>query len=92
MSYWKSFGLAVFVGLCLLGEATGSAQAQCNNSVCATEWSGNEIVNLGGLPGSTTSGAFSINNVGQAVGSSDSVYATQWSGGHVINLKACQVP
>ena len=29
MSHWKSSGLAVFAAVCLLGETTGSAHAQC---------------------------------------------------------------
>jgi hypothetical protein len=55
MSYWKSFGLALFAVVCLLGETTGSARAQCTS--CATEWSGGAVINLGGLPGSTNSEA-----------------------------------
>jgi hypothetical protein len=39
MSYWKSSGLAIFASVCLLGETTGSAHAQCNGG-CAVEWSG----------------------------------------------------
>jgi uncharacterized membrane protein len=55
----------------------------------ATEWSGGRVINLGGLPGSTDSEAFGVNDAGQAVG--DSVVggvaiATEWTGGGVINL------
>ena len=55
MSYWKSFSLAIFAALCLLGETPGAAQAQ--SAQHATEWSGGKVVNLGGLPGYTQSGA-----------------------------------
>jgi hypothetical protein len=68
MSYWKSFGLAIFAVFCLLAETTGSAHAQCNP--CATEWSGGQVINLGGLPGSFTSQASRINDAGQVVGDS----------------------
>ena len=54
----------------------------------ATEWSGGSVINLGGLPGSTTI-ALSINDAGQVVGESvvgGFGYATEWSGGNVINL------
>ena len=47
MSHWKSFGFALFAAVCLLGEGTGSAQAQCISG-CATEWSGGNFFNLGG--------------------------------------------
>ena len=33
-----------------------------------TEWSNGSIIDLGSLPGSTASEAFSTNNLGQAVG------------------------
>ena len=66
MSYWKSFGVAIFAAAWLLGEATGSAQAQCTSSGCATEWSGGSAINLGGLL--LGSQAFSINDAGQVVG------------------------
>ena len=80
MSHWKSFGLAIFAAVCLLGEATGSAHAQI-----ATEWSDGGVIKLGGLPGSTDSGALAINNVGQVVGVSGGE-AVEWSGGSVIDL------
>jgi uncharacterized membrane protein len=80
MSHWNSFGLAIFAAVCLLGEATGSAQAQI-----ATEWSDGGVIKLGGLPGSTDSGALAINNVGQVVGVSGGE-AVEWSGGSVIDL------
>jgi uncharacterized membrane protein len=90
MSYSKSFGLAMFAAACALGETMGSAHAQCSisssgNGECATEWSGGSVIDLGG-PGSTI--AFSINNVGQAVGVSTVGFsqATEWSGGSVISL------
>jgi uncharacterized membrane protein len=91
MSPWKSSGLAIFAVVCLLGETTGSAHAQCDSYVatCATEWSGDSVINLGGLPGSASSGAVSINDLGQAVGESfvgGAETATEWSGGNVINL------
>jgi uncharacterized membrane protein len=87
MSHWKAFGLAIFAAVCLLGE-TGSAHVQCNP--CATEWSDGGVINLGGLPGSTSSSAVSINNAGQAVGSSafgGEDIATEWSGGSIIRLE-----
>jgi hypothetical protein len=34
---------------------------------CATEWSGGKVIDLGGLPGFTSSSASSINDAGQAV-------------------------
>ena len=37
----------------------------------ATEWSSGSVINLGGLPGSTSSEAFGINDAGQAVGVSE---------------------
>jgi probable HAF family extracellular repeat protein len=59
----------------------------------ATEWSDGSIINLGGLPGSTQSFAYGINDAGQVVGSSDGIMgysifdvATEWSNGSVINL------
>jgi probable HAF family extracellular repeat protein len=55
----------------------------------ATEWSGGNVINLGGLPGLTDSGASAINNAGQVVGFSfvgSRIYAVEWSGGSVINL------
>jgi probable HAF family extracellular repeat protein len=89
-SHWKSSGLAIFAVGCLLGETTGSAHAQCNSFVtdCATEWSGSSVINLR-LPGSILSDARSINDAGQAVGSSqigNDLHATEWKGGSVINL------
>ena len=66
MSRCKALGLAIFVVVCVLGEAIGSARAQCTS--CATEWSGGDVINLEGLPGSFTSEAVSINNAGHAVG------------------------
>ena len=91
MSNWKSFGLAIFAAIGLLGKATGSAQAQLYNN--ATEWSGGDIINLGVLAGWTSSGATGINDAGQVagyritgeVGSGDQT-ATEWSGGNIINL------
>ena len=52
----------------------------------ATEWSGGSVVNLGGLPGSSS--PHGINNVGQVVGKamSATAYATEWSDGSIINL------
>ena len=70
MSLCKTFGPAIFALVCLLGETTGSARAQCNSFVttCATEWSRGSVINLGGLPGSASSGAYDVNDAGQAVG------------------------
>jgi hypothetical protein len=65
MSLYKSSGLGLFALVCLLGETSGSAHAQCNFSngtSCATEWSGGSVIDLGGLPGSTTSLATGIND------------------------------
>ena len=47
--------------------------------------------NLGGLPGSTYSGAFAVNDAGEVVGDSGvvfggTIYAMEWSGGSVIDL------
>jgi probable HAF family extracellular repeat protein len=55
----------------------------------ATEWSGGSVIDLGGLPGSSESGAFGINDAGQAVGFSivgGIEIATEWSNGSVIDL------
>jgi probable HAF family extracellular repeat protein len=55
----------------------------------ATEWSGGSVIDLGGLPGSTQSSAYSINDAGQVVGLSrigDYEHATEWSGGSIIDL------
>jgi probable HAF family extracellular repeat protein len=125
MSYWKSFGLAIFAMLCLLGETAGRAAAQAtvwsggrvriltgvqgspasaygiNDSgevvgssyvgggqSHATEWSGDKVIDLGGLPGFRYSFAQSINDAGQAVGYSigSMESATEWNGGGVIDL------
>src|ERR1700722_6549714 len=75
------------VAVCL---TTDSALAQCNPFIsCAAEWSHGQVIDLGGLPGPTSSGAASINNTGQAVGYSiagGGELATEWSHGHVIDL------
>jgi uncharacterized membrane protein len=91
MSYWKTFGLAIFAAVCLLDETTGSAHAQCDPSTtfCVTEWSGGKVINLEGLLGTTASQALGINDPGQVVGVSvigTVNFATEWSGGSVINL------
>ena len=93
MSLRKTSGLAIFAVVCLLGEATGSAHAQCtlsSGAQCATEWSGGRVINLEALPGSTRiSAAQDINDAGQIVGISfvgGQAYATEWRGGRVINL------
>jgi uncharacterized membrane protein len=95
MSPWKASGLAAFATLCLIGETTGSADAQCSapplaHPVCATEWSGDAGANLGRPPGSTVSYAFGINHPGQAVGyggvASEVTYAVEWSRGRIILL------
>jgi uncharacterized membrane protein len=55
----------------------------------ATEWSGDSVIKLGGLPGATLSAASSINDSGQAVGASyvgGVEFATEWSGGSAIKL------
>ena len=55
----------------------------------AVEWSGGSVIDLPGLPGSTQSDAFAINNLGQVAGYSDVGgirYAVEWSGGSVIDL------
>src|ERR1700722_9007704 len=88
MSYWKSFGLAIFAAICLLGVTASSVSAQCVVG-CATEWSHGSAADLGSLPGSIDSIANSINNVGQVVGYSSNgflTYATKWSHGSAINL------
>jgi probable HAF family extracellular repeat protein len=80
--------------LSLLGVLTptnASAASPCLVGIlCATEWSGGSVINLGGLPGSTLPGsignvATSINDRGQVVGVSEG-NATEWSGGNVIRL------
>jgi probable HAF family extracellular repeat protein len=95
MSHWKSFGLAIFAAVGLLGETTSSARAQCSapplaERACATEWSGGAAANLGQVPDSAFSVAFGINNAGQAVGYSGAVgefsEAVEWSHGRIINL------
>ena len=78
----------------LLYEINDSGQAvgfsYVDGSYTATEWSNGSAINLGGLPGSTFSMAYGINNAGQVVGESDGPapgdYATEWSSGSVINL------
>ena len=65
MSFFKTSGLAIFGVVCLLGGTTGSAHAQ---TIFATEWSNGQVINLGGLPGSTRSQAYGINDAGQVVG------------------------
>jgi hypothetical protein len=89
MSHWKSFGLAIFAVVYLLG-ATCLAYAGCNPGAdCAVEWSHGSATDLGNLPGSIASEALRINDAGQAVGVSVSgslLYATEWSHGKVINL------
>jgi probable HAF family extracellular repeat protein len=66
MSHWKSFGLATFAVVCLLGEATGSAFAQCSpGAMCATEWSNGQAIFLPSLPGTVSSEANGINNPGR---------------------------
>ena len=55
----------------------------------ATEWIGGNVINLGGLPGFTSSVAEGVNDTGQVVGESivgGLPYATEWSDGNVINL------
>jgi hypothetical protein len=55
----------------------------------ATEWSGGNVINLGGLPGSTSSGPIAVNDSGQAVDFSlggGVISATEWSEGNVIDL------
>ena len=91
MSHWKAFGLAIFAAVCLLGETTGPADAQCllSTTFCATEWSGGKVIKLGGLPGSGTSFAEGINDSGRVVGTSvigPITYATEWRRGSIINL------
>ena len=83
MSHWKSFGLAIFVAVGLLGESVGLAYAQCIRSseqpLCATEWSSGGPINLGGPPGFTTSAAAGINDAGQVVG-----YSLVGNGSYVV--------
>jgi probable HAF family extracellular repeat protein len=91
MSQWKSFGLAIFAAVGLLGETASSARAQCSiaGNPCATEWSHGSAINIGGLPGSNESQAYGINDRGQAVGYSDVGgldYPTEWRHGSVIDL------
>ena len=60
---------AIFALVGLLGVAIGPAHAQCTGG-CATEWSGGNLITLGGQPGSEFSQAYGIGDAGQAVGSS----------------------
>jgi uncharacterized membrane protein len=79
MSICKTFGLTILAAVCLLGETTGSVQAE----FFATEWSGGNVIRLKNLPGSSNSQALSINDAGRAAGISvvNGVdYATEWSG------------
>jgi hypothetical protein len=62
MSYWRSFGVAIFVAVGLLAETAGSAHAQCSLDQCAVEWSGGNVKVLG------SGQAYGINDAGQAVG------------------------
>ena len=68
---------AILAGVCLLGSgAAHSAHAQ------AVEWSGGQVIHLGGLPGSVNSLAYDINDAGQVVGVSCPNFCTavEWSG------------
>jgi hypothetical protein len=48
----KTSKFAILVAVCLLSvDLAGSAHA----GFVATEWSGDQVINLGGLPGSTSS-------------------------------------
>lgn len=76
--------------VCLLSvEALGSAQAQVAHAV---EWIDGHVMDLGGLPGRTTTEATAINDGGQVVGysyigsGSNNTSATEWSGGQVTYL------
>jgi probable HAF family extracellular repeat protein len=51
--------------------------------VAATEWSGGEVLTLGGLSEAATA----INDAGQIVGETVSAGAFEWSGGSFINLE-----
>ena len=42
-----------------------------DGALVATEWSDGSIINLGGLPGTMFSQAYSINDAGQALGFSE---------------------
>ena len=90
MSVRNAFALAIFAVVPLLGEAAGSAHAQC--TLCAIEWSRGRVASLGGLLGATYSRANSINGAGLAVGYTQiggpfgPQYATEWSGGKAIAL------
>ena len=75
--------------LCDQQRRAGGGRLVVGGAAYATEWSGGNAINLGGLPGYTESGANSISNVGQIVGASvvgGVGIATEWSGGSVINL------
>ena len=52
---------------CHPGKAGGSP-LDFSGVETATEWSGGSVINLGGLAGSTFSGAAGINDAGQVVG------------------------
>ena len=74
----KASKVAVLAAVCLWGiETTRSAQA-----AAATEWSGGQVIELGGLPDRFESAA-AINDVGCG---GSGCYATEWRGGHIIDL------
>jgi probable HAF family extracellular repeat protein len=84
MSYWKSFGLALFAAVCLLSETFSSAHAQ---GIFATEWSGGTATKLAS-PGDSR--ALGINDAGVVVGSDVGDFgfetALEWNGGAAIDL------
>jgi probable HAF family extracellular repeat protein len=79
-----SLGLGQANAINDLDQVVGNSQGH------ATEWSNGSVIDLGGLPGSTSSIAYSINDSGQVVGeclfANGSGIATEWSGGTIINL------
>jgi uncharacterized membrane protein len=92
MSLCKASGLAIFAAVCLLGVTTSSAHAQCNSfaTICATEWSGDSVIDLAVVPGYANSAARGINDAGQAVGDIGFIggagRATEWSPGGGVTL------
>jgi uncharacterized membrane protein len=57
---------SVALGINGVGQAVGYSVV--GGVDYATEWSGDSVINLGGLPGFTFSEAYAIDDVGQVVG------------------------
>ena len=69
---------------------SGGGKKFCRNDEYAVEWSGGNVINLGGLPGAASTVADAINDTGQVVGTSvvgGVGNAVEWSGGSLITLE-----